>query len=167
MHAESLSRVDLKITVVGVLLQAGPKNNFRRRNCDKRAPGSFHGLFRPLVLSVPLWAHHGSANFDAGKRVTMNGTVTEWFWANPHCFLKFDVKDDKGTVVHWVAETSNPPDMVNRGWSKNSFKPGDQVTVTVEPVKNGEPIGRVLSVVLPNGQTLSAGGAAPPKQSRE
>jgi Family of unknown function (DUF6152) len=122
---------------------------------------AFVGL---LILSVPLWAHHGSANFDTGKKVTMNGTVTEWFWANPHCFLTFDVKDDKGTVAHWVAETSNPPDMVNRGWSKNSFKLGDQVTVTVEPVKNGEPIGRVLSVVLPNGQTLSAGGNIPPKQ---
>jgi hypothetical protein len=117
-----------------------------------------------LIFSSPLWAHHGTSNFETGKRITMNGTVREWFWANPHCFLKFDVKDEKGNVAHWVAETSNPPDMENRGWSKNSLKPGDQINVTVEPVKNGEPIGRVLSVVLPNGQVLSAAGGATPKQ---
>ena len=67
--------------------------------------------------------------------------------------------------MHWVAETSNPPDMINRGWSKLSLKPGDQVTVTVEPVKNGSPIGRVLQVVLPNGQILGTGGAAPGEAS--
>jgi hypothetical protein len=107
-----------------------------------------------LVVCVPLFAHHGNAAFDVGKKVTLKGTVTEWVWANPHCWLKFDVKDDKGTVVHWVAETNNLADMIERGWSMRSFKPGDDVTVTVEPVKNGNPAGRVLSVVLPNGQTL-------------
>ncbi len=106
------------------------------------------------IGSSSLFAHHGNAAFDAGKKVTLKGTVTEWVWANPHCWLKFDVKDDKGTVVHWVAETNNAPDMIERGWSMHSFKTGDEVTVTVEPVKNGNPVGRVLSVVLPNGQTL-------------
>ncbi len=107
-----------------------------------------------LFVSVPLFAHHGNAAFDTGKKVTMKGTVTEWFWANPHCFLKFDVKDDTGNVAHWVAETNNAPDMIERGWSNKSFKPGDEITVTVEPVKNGKPVGRVLQVVLPNGETL-------------
>jgi Family of unknown function (DUF6152) len=106
------------------------------------------------ITSGSLSAHHGNAAFDAGKKVTLKGTVTEWVWANPHCWLKFDVKDDKSNVVHWVAETNNAPDMIERGWSMHSFKTGDDVTVTVEPVKNGNPVGRVLSVVLPNGQTL-------------
>ncbi len=107
-----------------------------------------------LIVSVPVFAHHGNAAFDTGKKVTMKGTVTEWFWANPHCFLKFDIKDETGNVVHWVAETNNAPDMIERGWSNKSFKPGDEITVTVEPVKNGKPVGRVLQVVLPNGETL-------------
>lgn len=107
-----------------------------------------------LMSSFPLLAHHGNAAFDVGKKVVLKGTVTEWVWANPHCWLKFDVKDDKDNVVHWVAETNNLADMMERGWSMRSFKPGDQVTVTVEPVKNGNPAGRVLQVVLPNGQTL-------------
>ncbi len=107
-----------------------------------------------LIVSVPLVAHHSNVNFDTGKEITMQGTVTEWVWANPHCFLIFDVRDDNGSVVHWIAESSNPPGMARKGWSNQSLKPGDEVTVTVEPVKNGSPLGRMLQVVLPNGQTL-------------
>jgi Family of unknown function (DUF6152) len=107
-----------------------------------------------LVVSIPLFAHHGAAAYDTTKKITLKATVTEWFWANPHCFLKFDAKDDKGNVVHWAVEASNPADMVNLGWSKESFKPGDEVTVTFEPVKNGQPIGRVEQVVLASGQIL-------------
>ena len=106
------------------------------------------------TISTSLFAHHGNAAFDTSQKLTLKGTVTEWFWANPHCFLKFDAKDEKGEVIHWVAETSNPPDMVDRGWSKQSIKPGDEVAVTLQPVKNGKPIGRVLQVVLPNGKVL-------------
>ena len=111
----------------------------------------FFGL---LTVSVPLFAHHGAAAYDTTKKITLKATVTEWFWANPHCFLKFDAKDDKGNVVHWAVEASNPADMVNLGWSKESFKPGDVVTVTFEPVKNGQPIGRIEQVVLASGQVL-------------
>ena len=114
----------------------------------------FAAMVGLLIVSVPLSAHHGSAAFDAGKQTVMKGTVTRWFWANPHCFLSYDVKDESGNVMHWVVETSNPPDMINRGWSKEMFKPGDEVTVTVEPVKSGKPVGRLLEVVLPNGKTL-------------
>ena len=114
---------------------------------------TFLGL---LTISVPLLAHHGAAAYDTAKKITVKGTVTEWFWANPHCFLRFDVTDDKGNVAHWAAETSNPSDMVHLGWSKQSFKPGDEVTVTVEPVKNGLPIGRIEQVALANGQILKA-----------
>ncbi len=107
-----------------------------------------------FTFSAPVSAHHGNAAFDVGKKVTFTGTVTEWLWANPHCWLKVDVKDDKGNITHWVAETNNAPDMIERGWSMHTFKPGDEVTVTVEPVKNGKPAGKVLEVVLPNGQKL-------------
>ncbi len=54
-----------------------------------------------LIMSVPLFAHHGNAAFDTSKKLTLKGTVTEWVWANPHCWLKFDVKNDKGEVTHW------------------------------------------------------------------
>jgi hypothetical protein len=110
-----------------------------------------------LMFSAPLSAHHGNAAYD-NSLVTVKATVTDWVWANPHCWLRFDVTDDKGTVTHWVVETSNPSDMVDRGWSKEAIKPGDQVTVTMHTVKNGRPAGRVqgggTQVVLPNGTVL-------------
>lgn len=110
-----------------------------------------------LVLSFPLFAHHGSAQYTIGKRLVMKGTVTEWFWSNPHCLLSFDVEDDNGKVVHWVAETQNGPAILGDGYSKETFKPGDVITVTLEPVKNGRPLGRLVSVVLPNGRKLEGG----------
>jgi hypothetical protein len=109
-----------------------------------------------LAVSAPLSAHHGAAAYDVEKKITAKGTVTEWFWANPHCFLKFDAKDDKGNVIHWATEVSNPADMVNLGWSNLSFKPGDEVTVTFTPVKSGAPVGRVEQVVLADGKILKA-----------
>ena len=84
--------------------------------------------------------------------MTVTGTVTEWTWSNPHCLLEFDVKDDKGGSVHWVAEVSNPPDMTARGWSRKMFKAGDEVTVTMVAAKNGEPIGRIARITV-NGKT--------------
>ena len=114
------------------------------------------------IVSGPLLAHHANAVFDVGKRVTVKGTVTEWFWANPHCLLRFDVTDANGQVVHWTAETQAPPNMIPFGWTKQSFTAGDEVTVTLEPVKNGQPLGRILQAVLPDGKTLVAGAPAIP-----
>jgi Family of unknown function (DUF6152) len=113
-----------------------------------------------LIVSAPLAAHHGAAAFenDPAKRVTVKGTVVEWFWANPHCFLQFDVKGEDGNTVRWVTETSNPPDMINRGWSIRSFKPGDEVTVVIRPVKSGKPVGSVIKVTKADGTVLTAAG---------
>ena len=115
-----------------------------------------------LLMSVPLAAHHGAAALDTGKEVTLKGTVTEWIWSNPHCFLQFDAKDNTGTMRNWAVETQNPTAMTQRGWSRTSFKAGDAVTVTLEPVKNGQPIGRILSVILANGDKLIAANATTP-----
>jgi len=115
-----------------------------------------------LLLSFPVIAHHGAAALDTGKEITLKGSVTEWIWSNPHCFLKFDAKDDTGRVRNWAVETQNPTTMTLRGFSRTAFKVGAEVTVTVEPVKNGEPVGRMLSVILPNGQKLIAAAPTTP-----
>jgi hypothetical protein len=111
-----------------------------------------------LMTAAPIVAHHGAASFD-DKEITLKGTVTEWIWANPHCFLKFAAKDDTGTVRNWAVETGNPTDMSTRGWRRTSFKFGDEVTVTLQPFKNGAPVGRVRKVVFANGETLGASSA--------
>jgi hypothetical protein len=90
----------------------------------------------------------------------VTGIVTEWFWANPHCLLSLDVKDANGQIVHWVAETQAPPNMIPFGWSRQSFKPGEQVTILVEQARSGQPVGRLLRVVYADGRTLSPGGTA-------
>jgi hypothetical protein len=113
-----------------------------------------------VIASVPLLAHHSNAAFDAGKRVTITGTVTEWFWANPHCLLSLDVKEADGRVVRWVVETQAPPNMIPFGWSKQSFKPGEAVTITAEPARTGKPVGRLLRAVFADGRTLLPGGSA-------
>jgi Family of unknown function (DUF6152) len=112
-----------------------------------------------VLVSAPLVGHHGAAALDTGREITLRGTVTEWIWSNPHCFLIFDATDDSGTVRKWSVETQNPTSMTQRGWSRSSFKVGDEVTVTIEPVKNGQPVGRILHAIGANGQKLVAATA--------
>jgi hypothetical protein len=94
-----------------------------------------------LAVSVPLFAHHGSASYDTSKTVTVTGTVTGYIWANPHVFLKVDAKDDSGDTAHWVIEAQNPVTQTSKGWTKNTFKPGDEVIVDVTPAKNNALVG--------------------------
>ena len=112
-------------------------------------------LFASLLSTTAL-AHHGNAAFDVGKMLELKGNVTEWIWANPHCFLKFDVTDPNGTTRHWMAETTSPSRMQAIGWRKNSLKTGDRVTIDVVAVKDGRPAGRIVRVRLPDGQVLTA-----------
>jgi hypothetical protein len=94
-----------------------------------------------LTVSVPLFAHHGGASYDTTKTVTVKGTVIDYVWANPHVFVKLDAKDDSGNTVHWIIEAQNPVSMSQIGWSKNTFKPGDEVEIDAMPAKNGNPVG--------------------------
>ena len=107
-----------------------------------------------LVTWAPLGAHHGAATFDTTTELTLKGTVTEWLWFNPHCFLKFDVKDESGKVTSWAVEAGNPTDMTKRGWSRSSFKVGEPITVTLQPSKSGSPVGRIRTVAFADGRTL-------------
>jgi hypothetical protein len=112
-----------------------------------------------VLISAPLFAHHGNASFDYNKKVTVSGIVTNFLWANPHSILSFDAKDDKGEVIHWVVEAGGPPDMARQGWVHNSFKPGDQVTVIVIQAKNGAPVGRFVGNdgIILNGKPFPPG----------
>ncbi len=96
-----------------------------------------------LIVSVPLFAHHGNASYYLSKMVTVTGTVTEYIWANPHVFLKLDAKDDSGNTLHWTIEAQNPVSQLDVGWSKNTFKPGDEVIIDCHRAKNGQPIGKI------------------------
>jgi len=115
-------------------------------------------LVGAFAVSAPVFAHHGNASYDYSKTVTLKGTVTKWMWANPHSLLFFDVKDDKGETVHWVAEAGNPVDMLRDGWTNTSLKTGDEMTIDVMPSKNGTPVGRIRQVRLNDGRVFGKGG---------
>jgi hypothetical protein len=107
-----------------------------------------------LAASSPLFAHHGNASYDTSKTVTVTGTVIEFRWANPHVFVKVDAKDEKGDIVHWAIETQNIVTEVNAGWTRDMFKPGDQVMIDITPAKNGAPFGRFKGRIVINGQVF-------------
>jgi hypothetical protein len=93
-----------------------------------------------LVLSSPVFAHHGAANYDTEKSVTLTGTVTDLQFTNPHVLVSVNVKDPStGKVVEWRGELTSPNRLSRSGWSKNTLKPGDQVTLSGNPSKSGAP----------------------------
>ena len=107
-----------------------------------------------MLLPAPLSAHHSAAMFDSSAELTLKGTVVEWQWINPHCTLRVDVKGGDGSVKKWSVATSNIADLSKRGWSRRTFTPGQEVTVTVRPARNGEPVGMIESVTLADGTRL-------------
>lgn len=112
-------------------------------------------LITVALACVPLSAHHGTGvAYETEKSVTVKGTVTEWIWANPHCGLLFDATDDSGNVVHWGGELGNPHQESGAGFAKDTFKPGDKVTVTGHPARSGAPRMTLSSVVLADGRVL-------------
>jgi hypothetical protein len=109
-----------------------------------------------LVSTAVLFAHHGVSAYDEEHPVTLKGTVTEFAWANPHVQVYFDIKDDKGKVVHWTAETLSPAKLVRSGWTKDSLKARDQISVTLSPLKGGLPVGFIRKIVFADGRELNA-----------
>ncbi len=110
-----------------------------------------------LILNSPALAHHGNAAYDLENPITLKGTVTEFAWSNPHVQIYFDVKDDKGKVVHWATETVSPGLLSRAGWTKTELKPGDEIAITLGPAKNGAPVGYALKIVLASGKVLQLG----------
>ena len=109
-------------------------------------------LVSVVALSVLVFAHHGAASFDTGKTVTVKGTVMEYVWSNPHVLVKVDAKDENGNVAHWVLEAQNPVTQAGRGWSKNLFKAGDEVSLDITPAKNNQPVGEIRGRIMINGK---------------
>jgi hypothetical protein len=114
----------------------------------------------PLLVGVatfcgPAFAHHGSASYKTDKLVVLKqATVTKYLWVNPHAMLLFDVKEGDGNVSHWTGEADSPSAVRPLGWTRNSFQPGDVITVHLYPSKFESHVGRVEKIVLANGATL-------------
>ena len=96
-----------------------------------------------LTIAAPALAHHSAAMFDDSKVVELKGTVKELQWANPHIWLQVIV-DDKGKKTEWSLEGGSPNSLSRQGWRSTTFKPGDAVTVRLNPMKDGTPAGSFI-----------------------
>ena len=107
-----------------------------------------------LFISGAALAHHGAAGYDSNKLTTLKGTVTDFRFQNPHAQVFLDVKDSSGKVQNWILEAVGIATLTRSGWTRSIIKPGDSITVTGNPAKNGSPSMRLTKLVLASGKEL-------------
>src|ERR1700683_5203592 len=133
-----------------------------RRVMNRKRVGSFLLTAGLGVLCASAFAHHGTGvSYDQSKAYKVKATVTEFRYANPHPQLFFDVKDDKGNVVHWSGEIApNPAQLVQDGWGKKrseaALAPGTEVTITMAPSRLGTPVALIDQIDGPTGELILA-----------
>jgi hypothetical protein len=106
-----------------------------------------------LSIVAPALAHHSHAMFDHTKQITVDGTVTEYVFRNPHVFLYVEAKGENGEPQKYWIEMSNLPNMIRRGIGQSTFKAGDKVKVTLHPLSDGRPGGSYITIVGADGKT--------------
>ena len=110
-----------------------------------------------LALAVtPVLAHHSFAMFDQRKVMTLEGTVTQFQWTNPHSFIEMDVTAG-GRKTHWSIELNSPNNLKRQGWSRAALKPGDRISLRMNPLRSGEPGGLFLDLRKADGKVLDSG----------
>jgi DNA/RNA endonuclease YhcR with UshA esterase domain len=119
------------------------------------------GLLVLAGASPLLQAHHSfAAEFDAANKIKLTGTVTKLQWRNPHTYFFVDIADEKGAVHNWAFELGSPNVLMRRGWTNESLKAGDTVTVEGARARDGSYKANANSVVLASGKRLFNGTAA-------
>jgi hypothetical protein len=111
-------------------------------------------MFAIFIASVTVSAHHGLSNYDMSKSVSVKGTVTQFSFMNPHSAIHLEAKDDKGNAEQWLIEADSPNNLSRAGWNRDSLKPGDQVTIVGNRVKDGSRVLRLQKVIFSDGKEL-------------
>ena len=108
------------------------------------------------LAALPAAAHHSFAMFDQKKVMTLDGTVTQFQWTNPHSFIEMDVSG-RGKTSHWSIELNSPNNLKRQGWSRAALKPGDKITLRMNPLRNGDFGGLFLDLKKADGKVLDSG----------
>jgi hypothetical protein len=116
--------------------------------------GLLAGFMGLVLVSAPALAHHGYAAYDMTTTLSVKATIVSLLMENPHSSIAFDVKDANGNVEHWFSESGNPRNMRADGFTPDSVKPGDQVTIYYHPSKNGAHVVVLTRVEFPDGRVL-------------
>ena len=116
--------------------------------------GMFVGTVGLLIVCIPVLAHHGRSNYDVSSTATVKGVVTEFEWINPHALIHLDATDETGKVEKWIAETNSPNILNRQGWTKNTVKPGDQITLVGHRVKGGANYLNFSKIIFADGREL-------------
>jgi hypothetical protein len=111
-----------------------------------------------MTVASVAFAHHGTANYDTSKTITVKGAVSDFQFINPHVLIAMDGKDESGKLQKWQGELTSPNRLSRAGWTKSSVKPGDTLTISGYPAKSGSPEIWIQKVVLGSGEELSTGG---------
>ena len=107
-----------------------------------------------FIVSLPVLAHHGTAAFETGKMVTVKGTITDFQYLNPHAQVYFEAKNEKGEMEKWQGELTAPNKLNRAGWTKNTLKPGDSVTISGYGTKTGVHTIWIRELIGPTGEKL-------------
>jgi hypothetical protein len=130
------------------------------------ARAGFAAAAAAMAAGTPALAHHSFAMFDMTQEKTISGTVSDFQWTNPHSWIWLDVPTADGGSEKWGVEGMSPNFLERRGWSKNTLRVGDKVSVVVHPVRNGGKGGSFVRVTLPDGKVMDMmGGGGPPPAS--
>jgi Family of unknown function (DUF6152) len=125
-----------------------------------RGQGRWTGWWRnaycaAVVLAAgPAFAHHSFAMFDSSKETSLQGTVKEFQWTNPHSFIELTAANDAGGTDLYSIELNSPNNLKRQGWKSTSIKPGDKVTLVFNPLRDGRKGGLFIYVTLPDGTVL-------------
>ena len=106
------------------------------------------------MSAIPALAHHSFAMFDAEKKMTLDGTVKEFQWTNPHSWILLTVSDAQGKAEQWAIEMGGPSGLARQGWVPKTLTPGMKVQAVIHPLRDGTPGGQFMAVTLPDGTQL-------------
>ncbi len=137
-----------------------------RYSFDRRAASMVVAVFLAVGAGVRVSAHHSFAPFDMTTQKSITGTVRQVQWTNPHIWIWLDVPNDQGGVDAWGFEGMSPNFLARRGWTRTTLKPGDRITVTYRPLRDGSKGGMFVSTRTPDGKLLTMQGGETPEPGK-